>query len=143
MSATTVTVDWKTLLAEFNTQVSAGVTRWDENTINTFVSSAINSGSLALPKITELNPALHSAINSYFKQELFVAIYSENGDTPLTWAPKLRFKNVDQPSTQQIAIRYFDSDLLIKSSIDLSCLTKPDEQNNIYKSSICASDTTQ
>lgn len=142
VSSTTVMVNWKPLLADFNTQVSAGETRWDESTISTFVSSAINSGSIVLATNTDLTSALNSTIISYLKQELFVAIYSENGSAPLMWAPQLRFKNVDQLNSQQITFRYFDSELSIISRIDLGCLTKPDAQNNIYKSSICISNST-
>jgi hypothetical protein len=139
VNSATTTINWKMLLADFNAHVLTGETLWNENTISTFVSSAINGGAIVLAPNTDFTSALHSSINSYLKQELFVAIYSEGSDSPLMWAPKIRFKNVDQLNTQQLVFRYFDSELLIRSKIDLSCLTQPDAQNNIDRSSTCSS----
>ncbi|HSC66933.1 MAG TPA: hypothetical protein VLC79_04535 [Cellvibrio sp.] len=138
VSSSTVTINWKLLLADFKARVSAGATQWSDGDISTFVTSEISAGAIGLPTAAELAPTLKSGITSYIKQELFVAIYLEAGNSPLLWAPKLRFKNVDQPDTQQIALRYFESDLSLVSRMDLSCLSKPDGQNNIYKSSSCS-----
>lgn len=137
VSSTALAVNWKTLLAELKTLVSAGQTHWNEDAINSFAASAINSGFIGLQSTTTLTPALKLSLVNYLKQELFVAIYSENGSAPLMWAPKLRFKNVDLVSSQQVVLRYFDSDLLLTSKVNSSCLTTPDVQNNIYKSSNC------
>lgn len=137
VNSTTITVDWKTLLAALKTQVTSGETRWDAETVNTFVTAAITNELVALQSTTNLTAALEAAITNYLKQELFVAIYAENGNAPLFWAPKLRFKNVDQVTSQQVILRHFDTDLPIRSTMDLTCLATPDAQNNIYKSSGC------
>ncbi|PUA29171.1 MAG: hypothetical protein B0W54_00760 [Cellvibrio sp. 79] len=132
VSTTNITINWKTLLANLDTQISAGTTRWDETTIKAFVSSAISTGAIVLAESTNLTTALDSALVNYLKQELFVAIYTSESTSPLTWAPKLRFKNVDQLNNQTINLRYFDSELLLVSKINLRCLTAPDAQNNIF-----------
>lgn len=133
VNSATVTLDWKTLLLNLKVQVSGGGVRWDEDAINTFIAFNINTSAITLSTNTQLTTALNRAISNYLKQELFVAIYSENSDAPLFWSPKLRVKNLDQTNTQQIVFRYFDSELSLTSKMDLSCLTKPDEQNNIYR----------
>jgi hypothetical protein len=137
VSSATATVNWKTLLADLKTQVSAGKHSWDEEDINAFTIAAIVTDTIAFPKAIDITPALHEAIISYVKQELFVAIYANNSKSPFTWAPKLRVKNVEQPGMQNIAIRYFNSTLPLVSHINLSCLTAPDGQNNIYKAAGC------
>ncbi|HTF94852.1 MAG TPA: hypothetical protein VL995_01850 [Cellvibrio sp.] len=142
VSSTTITVNWVTLLADLKNQISNGETHWDDQAIKAFSDAAITDGLIVLPNTANLAPALNSAIINYLKQELFVAIYTENSDAPLLWAPKLRFKNVDQVTSQQVTLRHFDSDLSITSKMDLSCLAAPDAQNNIYKSSSCESNPT-
>lgn len=138
VNSATVTVNWKMLLADFKTQVSAGKHSWDDETINAFTIAAISTGTITLPNTTELTEALHAAIISYVKQELFVAIYANNSKSPLIWAPKLRIKNIDQPGMQNIVVRYFNSTLPLVSRINLRCLTAPDVQNNIYRAAGCS-----
>ncbi len=137
VSSAMAAINWKTLLADFKTQISAGKHSWNDEDINAFTIAAMSTGSIALANSTELTDALREAIKSYLKQELLVAVYANNSKSPFTWAPKLRVKNVEQPGMQNIVIRYFNSTLPLVSHINLSCLTAPDGQNNIYRSSDC------
>ncbi len=135
--SSTLTFNWQTLLSSLNTQVSAGLTRWDGDQITAFISAAISNGAITSSEANSPTAALRLSISNFIKQELFVAIYAEQGSSPLFWVPKLRFKNSDQINTQQVVLRYFDSTIPLHSRINLSCLAKPDEQNNVYKSPAC------